>query len=1142
MLHKRISLSVIVASLLLSTFVGCGSGEGTPVEELQIEQKVQASGKVSLAKAVVSKNIIEEGDSVNYNVKNALTSDGFSYEWRDADNRMLSTKNSFNVAYDEKGTHKATLTVFDKVGKSCVSEVVVKVVEKKVEPTSNKKPIAKIETSGSEISQGDEVTFSASSSSDSDGSIVKYEWRNCCGVLLSNEPSFKHSFDEAGSTKIKLTVVDDKGLCASIFTTIKVKSLPNDAPVAVAGDDQVIAEGETVVFDASSSSDSDGEIGSYEWRLNGCIISKSAQFEKSDFVAGNYELELTVIDNMCAKATDMIKIIVNPQQQGNQAPIAKAKVNFTSAPEGTEIIFDGSQSSDFEGDVASYEWKDGDTVLGSEKIFKTKLLIVGKHAVTLTVTDSDGMVAMDSVEVTIEDILVETDTTKPIISIDGSATVNLTVGESYTDAGAFANDNKDGNITSSITKTGTVDTNTDATYTIKYNVSDEAGNKADEVTRIVIVKKKEEQKDTTKPVITLKESATRNLTVGDSYTDAGATASDNKDGNITSKIVKTGTVDTSKAKTYTIKYNVSDEAGNKADEVTRTVIVKEKDKPNTPPIANSQSVSTNQDQVKVITLTAKDDDGDALTYRVTKNSAHGAVLFSENKVTYTPTTAYSGTDSFEFKVNDGKVDSVAATVSINIQKKEVPNAAPIAKAGAVQTTIESGAKISLLGSGTDDGEIVSYRWSGPNGYSRTEQNPFASGFNSGGPYTFTLTVTDDDGKTGTDTVVITIKKKEVPKEAPKAKELTIQGTAKVGNTLTANFTYSDKENDPKGSHKYQWLRNGSAIGGATSKTYKLTDADAEKNITFKVTPVSTKAPTTGVAVTSGAVTVAKKDVPAENKPPKAKNVKILGATTRQVGDVLEGSYEYFDVDGDLEGNSMIRWMRGTSYIDGATSKKYTLTQADEGKLIRFSVKPYSQNGNAGPGGSKIGSSKASEGVMVSENNLPEADTTAPIIALKGDATIYLTVGEPYIERGATASDDIDADFDATIKSSDVDTTKAGTYHVVYTATDKANNVADNVTRTVKVKATSAPEADTTAPIIALKGDATIYLTVGEPYIERGATASDDIDADFDATIKSSDVDTTKAGTYHVVYTATDKANNVADNVTRTVKVEVGKEI
>jgi thermitase len=79
--------------------------------------------------------------------------------------------------------------------------------------------------------------------------------------------------------------------------------------------------------------------------------------------------------------------------------------------------------------------------------------------------------------------------------------------------------------------------------------------------------------DTTKPVITLTGSANERLAVGDTYTDAGAIATDNVDGDISNKIIATNLVNTSTAGTYTVAYNVTDAAGNKADPVTRTVTV-----------------------------------------------------------------------------------------------------------------------------------------------------------------------------------------------------------------------------------------------------------------------------------------------------------------------------------------------------------------------------------------------------------------------------------------------------------------------------------------------------------------------------------------------------------------------------------------
>ena len=64
--------------------------------------------------------------------------------------------------------------------------------------------------------------------------------------------------------------------------------------------------------------------------------------------------------------------------------------------------------------------------------------------------------------------------------------------------------------------------------------------------------------DTTIPVITLVGDATVSIEVGTTYTDAGATALDNYDGDITSSIVTVTTVDTSSVGTYTVTYDVSD--------------------------------------------------------------------------------------------------------------------------------------------------------------------------------------------------------------------------------------------------------------------------------------------------------------------------------------------------------------------------------------------------------------------------------------------------------------------------------------------------------------------------------------------------------------------------------------------------------
>jgi len=81
--------------------------------------------------------------------------------------------------------------------------------------------------------------------------------------------------------------------------------------------------------------------------------------------------------------------------------------------------------------------------------------------------------------------------------------------------------------------------------------------------------------DSIAPVITLLGDATVSIEVGDTYIDAGATAKDNYDGDITSNIVTVSNVDTAIVGSYTVTYDVSDANENAAATVTRTVNVED---------------------------------------------------------------------------------------------------------------------------------------------------------------------------------------------------------------------------------------------------------------------------------------------------------------------------------------------------------------------------------------------------------------------------------------------------------------------------------------------------------------------------------------------------------------------------------------
>ena len=84
------------------------------------------------------------------------------------------------------------------------------------------------------------------------------------------------------------------------------------------------------------------------------------------------------------------------------------------------------------------------------------------------------------------------------------------------------------------------------------------------------------------------------------------------------------------------------------------------------PVANIQSVTVDEQTAVSITLVGTDADGDNLTYSIIDTPINGTANLDGDQVTYISTSNSATSDSFSFKVNDGKEDSAKATVSITI--------------------------------------------------------------------------------------------------------------------------------------------------------------------------------------------------------------------------------------------------------------------------------------------------------------------------------------------------------------------------------------------------------------------------------------------------------------------------------------------
>jgi len=253
----------------------------------------------------------------------------------------------------------------------------------------------------------------------------------------------------------------------------------------------------------------------------------------------------------------------SPTLHANAGP--DQTLNIT--PSVRAVYLDGSASTPNDG-IVSYAWWEGEKFIGPNKSRWYVIEENGEHTITLKVKDENDTISEDNMVVTVNNGTGE-ENHSPVITLLGDAQIMLTVGDTYTDAGATANDSEDGNITANIVSHGMVDTSTEGNYTITYDVTDSDGNSAPSVSRIVKVLPLGQN---TPPVIILVGQPIVSIVKGLPYGENGATAHDNEDGNITSNIITSGVVNTDIVGEYVITYSITD-SGGLSNQISRTIRV-----------------------------------------------------------------------------------------------------------------------------------------------------------------------------------------------------------------------------------------------------------------------------------------------------------------------------------------------------------------------------------------------------------------------------------------------------------------------------------------------------------------------------------------------------------------------------------------
>ena len=513
------------------------------------------------------------------------------------------------------------------------------------------------------------------------------------------------------------------------------------------------------------------------------------------------------------------------------------------------------------------------------------------------------------------------------------------------------------------------------------------------------------------------------------------------------------------AGTYTFRLTVTDDKGaTSTDDITVTVNQATAPPPNAAPTANAGANKSITLPVNTVNLTGsgQDTDGTISDYSWTKVSGpSGGAIATPDAAATDITGLNEGTYVYRLTVtdNDGATSSDDVTITVNGAAAPPANVAPQAVAGANQVITLPTNSVILNGSGTDtDGSITKYAWakvSGPNSSNIVTNNAASTRVTNltAGTYVFRLTVSDNDGATDNDDVIVLVNPEPVvvPNVPPTASAGTDISIRLPVNTVTLNGSGADDDGKVAG---YSWTKVSGPSGGTfLSPTAQSTSFNALIAGTYVVRLTVTD---DDGATTSDEVQVIVRPAAATpaNEAPNANagaDIRIIlptnSVTLNGVGTDVDGtiaSYNWTKVSGPAAGtiiNVAAQSTGVTGLVEGVYSFRLTIVDDDGAKStdeVKVTVRkannaPANQAPTASAGSDRViqlpvstvnlrGTAVDPDGTVVSYNwkkkSGPAAGTIQSAESI-GTSVVDLKEGE-YVYR-FTAKDDKGAEGSAEIK-------------------------------------------------------------------------------------------------------------------------------
>ncbi|MBA2686501.1 MAG: PKD domain-containing protein [Gemmatimonadaceae bacterium] len=593
--------------------------------------------------------------------------------------------------------------------------------------------------------EGSGVAFNGSASSDPDNDPLTFAWQFGDGATGTGITT-THAYADNGSYSAVLTATDPAGASDATNTPVTITNAP---PVVTAGAPFIANAGQSVTVNASFS---DAGLNDSPWAYTfewGDGSTSTGSTGSQGRISANHTYATAGSYAVAIKVTDKDGGSGSNAATGNvrAAPTAVSDGPYAGV-EGSPVAMSGAGSTDSDGTISSYTWTFGDGSTGTGASVSHTYANDGDFAVTLVVTDNDGLTSSVNSSAHVTNVA-------PVVAaFDGG---RLPAGGTYSASGSFADPGSDA-WTATVNYgdgTGTQPLSLAAksftlshlysapgNYTVTVTVSDGAGSSSSSAAVTVLA------------APTAAINGPFRSVEGSSVSMSGAASTD-VDGTISS-----------------YAWNFGDGTTGTGASVSHTYV---------------------QDGNYTVTLLVTDNDGLTGTTTTTAQATNvapaiaalGNVVQAAGSYSATGSFADPGADSWTATVNYGDGSGVAPltlsgknfslshafapgntyTVTVTVSDDDATStsthtvritAPPVANAGGPYSSNE-GSSVAMSGSASSDidGTVASYAWTFGDGGTGTGVS-VSHTYAQDGNYTVTLTVTDNEGFTGTTTTTVNV--------------------------------------------------------------------------------------------------------------------------------------------------------------------------------------------------------------------------------------------------------------------------------------------------------------------------------------------------------------------------------------------------